>query len=543
MATRVRSVRPPSGASAPDEAEEPIDPGFNEAAYLRAFPDIADAVRRGSLPSGLAHYRMTGRIEGRLETAEYRALAGTAASAGIAPRVSVDALTISASGATLLIGWSDDRHDPLTEITLETTPGTRHLWNAFPRLARPDVERAREAGDPWPFGFLLVAAPIGGADAPAINPLGVSAPVFTFASGLQTTAARDPTVASDEDLRDLALQALPAAMGDARDPETAGALLDSHAGVQIATINRVIIERARRHRVIERVGPVRDHYRGSVIVPIRGGAEQVALRGALTATGPGADEYEFIHVIANPDHFEAVLRAARVTARTWGVGQTLVFHPGGDPAGVGEDAAADIAQSDRLIFMDPAIFPRHLDWAARHTALLAGKPPEQTRLFGGLLYRADGSLAHGGYWFDRNRALAAVPGASPRWFESTSLERLAHPAPARAAAWLRPRPVAGVSSAFLSVDRAWFHELGGFTRHYARAAFEDIDLCLRSLKRGVPAWVHDMPMWYLERRAPMRPEPTRGGAILNDWLLQRQWGSSIVPHLLGRFPVLPGAGT
>jgi hypothetical protein len=101
--------------------------------------------------------------------------------------------------------------------------------------------------------------------------------------------------------------------------------------------------------------------------------------------------------------------------------------------------------------------------------------------------------------------------------------------------------VTGVPAAFMSIDRGWFDTLGGFTRNYSRAAHEDIDLCLRSLKRGVPPWVHPLAMWHFERRAPQRAEPSKGGAILNSWLLHRQWDAMIVQDLLGQNPILPGA--
>jgi hypothetical protein len=112
----------------------------------------------------------------------------------------------------------------------------------------------------------------------------------------------------------------------------------------------------------------------------------------------------------------------------------------------------------------------------------------------------------------------------------TDIAPLGAPPPAHA--------VTGVPAAFLSVDRAWFETLGGFIRQYVRAAHEDIDLCLRSLRRGVPAWVHPLPFWHFERKAPSRPEPSKGGAILNNWLLHRQWDAMIVPDLLGSAPPL-----
>ena len=113
------------------------------------------------------------------------------------------------------------------------------------------------------------------------------------------------------------------------------------------------------------------------------------------------------------------------------------------------------------------------------------------------------------------------------------MNRVTHPAPAAASALREAHAIAGIPAAFLSVDRAWFEHLGGFTRPYARAALEDIDLCLRALRQGSPAWVHPLDFWYFERRGQPRPEPSRGGALLNDWLFHRQWNALILSTLPG----------
>jgi hypothetical protein len=544
-------------AEPPDEAPQQADPDFDEATYLRAFPDIAEAVRRGVLESGLAHYRNIGRTEMRLEKAEYRALLSAHAGPA-APQVAVDTLTISSSGATLMTGWSNDQFDPLTEVSLETRADVRHHWTAFPRLVRGDVERTLEArsGESRSghrFGFLLVAAPVGGAatttsDAQGIEARGiegqgidtqrVNAPAFRFASGIESQLRRDPVIATDADLRDLALAALPTAAAGELEPEVIYAILDQHVGVQIAAINRLIIERARIRRVIERFGPSRGRYRGSIITTLRGGADQIVPRLTLAGSGPGADQYEFIVVVTSVDQFEPALRAGRVAAATIGLALTIVLQPDGDPAGTGEDAAADLARSGRLIFMDQSVLPKESHWALRHTALLDGVPEAQTRLFGGMLYSPDGSLSHGGYYFEQESALLSRARDVPQRVTAVRLKTVTHPAPTAARLSPSAKAVAGVPTAFMSVDRAWFESLGGFTRNYCRGAHEDIDLCLRSLKLGIPAWIHPLPLWHFERRAPVRPEPTKGGTILNDWLLHRQWDQMIVPDLLGPAPAL-----
>lgn len=43
----------------------PVPPDFEEAACLAANPDVADAVAKGYLPSGVAHDMAYGRLEGR----------------------------------------------------------------------------------------------------------------------------------------------------------------------------------------------------------------------------------------------------------------------------------------------------------------------------------------------------------------------------------------------------------------------------------------------------------------------------------------------
>jgi hypothetical protein len=509
--------------------EDPIDADFDEPTYLRAFPDIAEAVRRGMLASGLAHFRGTGRAELRLQKPEYRALRETYAGPA-PPQVAVDALTLSPSGSTLMTGWSDDRFDRLTEINLATRADTRHNWLAFPRLVRTDVDRNLDASPGHRFGFLLVAAPVGGASAPAIDARAANAPTFHFASGVEAKLLREPVVASDRDLRDLALAALTTASAGELDLEVTFRILDQHVGAQIAAINRLIVEQTRARRMIERRGPSRARYRGSVITTLRGGADQIVPRLALVGGGPGAGEYEFIVVVTNPDQFELALRAARMAAATLDLSLTLVLQPGGDAAGTGEDAAADLARSDRLIFMDQSVLPRDPDWAARHTTLLDNAPALQTRLFGGLSRRPDGRLSHGGYYFEQETCFVPRQNDIPQPITTINLKTVTHPVGRN----LPPaHEVSGISASFMSIDRAWFEALHGFTRQYCRAAHEDIDFCLRSRRQGVPAWMHPLPFWQFERRQSARADPSKGGTILNNWLLHRQWDSMIVPDLLG----------
>jgi hypothetical protein len=527
LKTHIRRAEPENsgvpGLHQPGDGESEVDPAFDEVLYLRAYPDIAEAVRRGVLVSGLAHFRETGRTEARLEKPEYRALLGARAGPA-APQIVVDTLTVSPSGSTLITGWCDDRLDTLIEIDLASRGETRHRWAAFPRLVRADVERTLDTASGHRFGFLLVGAPFDGAAAAA------DAPVFRFASGIEIQPRRrEPVVVGDTELRDLALAALPTAAAGEQDPGAILGILDQHVGAQIAAINRSIVERARSNRLVEHFGPPPGRVLGSIITVLRGGADQIVPRLALI--GAGAEAYEFIVVVPNADQFEAAMRAARLADATLGLTLTLVLQDGGDPADAGGDAALDAARSGRLIFMDQAVLPRERDWAARHSALLDDAPTEQTRLLGGMLYQPDGSLSNAGYYFEHETSLQPGSRNPPRRVTEFKLKAVTQPPRSGLGSSRAGWPVSGVPASFMSVDRAWFEALGGFTGLYSRAAYEDIDLCLRSFRRDVSAWVHHLPMWHFERHPPVRPEPSKGGAIFNSWLLRRQWDETIVADL------------
>jgi len=307
--------------------------------------------------------------------------------------------------------------------------------------------------------------------------------------------------------------------------------LDRHVGDQIVAMNQLIRARMRSRDLIVRFGPRHGRYRASIVTTLRGDAGQIVPWLALTCDRTRVEDDEFIVVVTDADLFEPAMRAARVAEATLGVPLTLVLRSGGDAADTGGDAALSAAQSGRLIFMDQTVLPREPDWMCRHAALLDGMPAEQTRLFGGMLFQPDGALCHGGYCFDR---ATYVLGRSepPRQGTILRLKAIGHPAPAAGVDVLDPRRVACVPAAFLSVDRAWFEKLGGFTGDYLNCVYEDVDLCLRSLQRGVSPWVHSLPMWYFSRQPPPRPQLAKGGVLFNDWLMHQRWAGLIESNLL-----------
>ena len=117
-------------------------------------------------------------------------------------------------------------------------------------------------------------------------------------------------------------------------------------------------------------------------------------------------------------------------------------------------------------------------------------PAAQTDLFGAPLYYDDGSLMHAGMYFCSD----TVPNFERGRSCEISLLRVEHygkGAPPETAQFVKPRPVPAVTGAFMSVAKAWFEKLGGFTQDYVFGHYEDADLCLKSIAAGRMPWLHD----------------------------------------------------
>jgi GT2 family glycosyltransferase len=192
----------------------------------------------------------------------------------------------------------------------------------------------------------------------------------------------------------------------------------------------------------------------------------------------------------------------------------------------------------RVIALNPDVFPRDPNWARKHLDLVAGLPEQQTRLFGAPLYYDDGSLMHGGRYFDIDTGLS-MAGGQPRSCSMVRVEHYGKGAPSWSETFLKPRPVPAVTGAFISADRAWFEKLGGFTEDYVFGHYEDADICLKSLNLGTPSWIHDLRMWHLEGKGSTRLPPHEGGSLVNRWLFSKRWLPTIDPLLVGQTPAHP----
>ena len=529
----------PGGAGAPPTRKGPASPTgvveFCEPAYISIFTDVAPSIESQAFTSALDHYVNVGRAERRLETEDYiHALTGGPPQRHKHNELSfnLDAVLVSDKGTVFVVGWSDDRVSPLLSVSVVQGEDG---WNtrAIGRCRRADVEGALGAPLGPLYGFWFVhRLPTYDVQAGGVMLRA------RFADGGFTQIEAAPRVMTEFELRDTILThfAHLEYLGN-RDLDSFQHL-DLGVGAVLVAMNRSISSGIKSTAHVERYGPRRKRFSASVVVCLFGKKEYFFLQNALFSRNKGIGAVEFIYVSNSPELTEALQKEARIAEQIYGLSLTLVTLTGNAGFSAANNVAAEFAQSDRIIIMNPDVFPMSDDWVATHEKIVSERPFEQTALFGVPLYYDDGSLMHGGMYFEVDRGLSVKPDA----IRSSGLIRVEHygkGAPDWSDRYTRPRPVPAVTGALISVHRPWFERIGGFTEDYLFGHYEDADLCLKSLAQGYAAWMHDVRFWHLEGKGSTRLPPHEGGSLVNRWLFTSRWGDLIEEGLAGRKPSHP----
>jgi GT2 family glycosyltransferase len=513
---------------------------FDEAGYLRLNPDVRAAIELGQFESAYSHYVMYGHAERRplpYMPTETRNVMLTSSDAGpsevasLGTRCGIDALLISPGAGLMIVGWINDATHPLSCIRI-ISPGWRVVIDAsrFVRARRMDVEQAIGSRVPHSLGFFGFLQFERGGD--AVGPLNVE---LWQKGGIATALQCTATVVGDIELRNTALSYLAGVSFFGNPAIESMRYLGQGVGAELVQFNKVITRRVVASPFIERFGPQIASPRGTIIVCLYGKPEFYFVQNCLFSGLPGIEEYEFVYVSNSPEMAETLLREAQSASQIYGLTNSVMILGGNAGFGGANNAAAQIARSDRLLMVNPDTFPRDRDWAKKHTALLDIARPERTRLFGVPLYYDDGSLMHGGMYLEFDVGVTMATGA-PSAQKICRVEHYGKGAPPESPQFTRPRPVPAVSGAFLSIESSWFEELGGFTDDFIFGHYEDADLCLKSIEKGVAPWLQNIRMWHLEGKGSTRQLAHEGGSIVNRWLFSKTWLRLIESGLKGPTP-------
>ncbi len=536
----VAQLRPPALVAVASPATEA--PPFNEELYLRLNPDVLMAVSTGTFRSGREHYEQFGRAEGRPTMAPSSLVRDRVvimadpdriADKPRAPAGNIDHIKISPAGGIYVVGWVNDSPDPLERVDLYFSSWANSISAAnIARVRRPDAEASVGLLTPQSsgfWGFLYAARRL---------PANLCSAIVRLKSGAELHAIITVDTVDDEELRNIALSGLALAKYASNPYFAAVQSIDAAIASQLIDFNQMLTRRAVNAPYIERFGRSDRQYKGSIIVCLFGKIEYMFVQQATFARQAGIGDYEFIYVCNSPDIAEALLREARLSSLIYGLDVTIIILNANAGFAAANNLAAKHARSTRLMFTNPDVFPRDVDWAVKHSAIVEGLPAEQTALFGAPLYYDDGSLMHGGMYFELDKA----PGFHLGRRHETAILRVEHygkGAPPETADYLRPRPVAAVTGAFISMARDWFETLEGFSEDYIFGHYEDADLCLKSLEAGRPAWLQDAKLWHLEGKGSHRQPQHDGGSVVNRWLFTKTWQEAVEREILGPAPRHP----
>ena len=545
-ASKIRSRAPDELVSDLTEFEQPTIPfpdGFDEAAYLAANPDVTAAVASGEYRSGYFHYLTVGWREKRplFETGSeprgrlIRTLPKLAVplASSVEVQLTVEAVLVSDAGGLLVVGWLDDTDIPL-EYFRVTAAGWYYTFDltSVVRFRRRDVEAAIGSSRAHGYGFLAFAF--------LADPVDVSGG-YELMVGLQgvghSTVPCKPRRVSDTELRNVILSYVAELEFFGNRQIEAMRFLDGSVGRHIIEHNLHITRTVVAGSFVERFGrPGRP--RGSIVVCLYGKPEYLFLQNAMFAECPGFEDYELVYVSNSPEMAERLLKEANAAQQVYGLPMTIVLLPGNAGFGAANNVAVQHAKSDRILIVNPDVFPRDCDWAKKHSEAVADLPADQTRLFGVPLYYDDGSLMHGGMYFEFDAGVS-IDADQVQRRQVLRVEHYGKGAPAWASQFNRPRPVPAVTGAFMSVERGLYERLDGFTETYVFGHYEDADLCLKGIRTGVVPWIHDIRLWHLEGQGSHRLPVHEGGSLVNRWLFTSTWSEMVANGLDGPSPTHP----
>jgi GT2 family glycosyltransferase len=542
--TRLRALQE-QPSDLPDlQPSIPFPDGFDEAAYLAANPDVTAAVTSGEYRSGYFHYLSVGWREKRplFETGSeprgrlIRTLPKLAVplASSIEVQLTVEAVLVSDAGGLLVVGWLDDADLPMDYFRV-TVAGWYYTFDlsSVVRFRRRDVEAAIGSSRTHGFGFLAFAFLTD-----ALDVSGGCELLVRLQGVGHSNAPCTPRRVADTELRNVILSYVAEVEFFGNRQVEAMRFLDRSVGRQIIDHNLHITREVIAGAFVERFGQSAGPLRGSVVVCLYGKPEYLFLQNAMFSGCPGFEDYELIYVSNSPDMAERLLKEAKAAEQIYGLPQSVILLPGNAGFGAANNVAVSHAQSDRILIVNPDVFPRDRDWARKHSQAVADLPTSQTRLFGVPLYYDDGSLMHGGMYFEFDSGVSLDAGrVSQR--RLLRVEHYGKGAPNSATRFTAPRPVPAVTGAFMSVDRGWYEKLGGFTEDYVFGHYEDADLCLKSIQAGTVPWIHDIRLWHLEGQGSRRLPVHEGGSLVNRWLFTNTWSEAVSNGLYGPEPTNP----
>jgi GT2 family glycosyltransferase len=509
-------------ASAPPAPNPAEDAKAQE--YLRRYPDVAAAIKRGRFKSALDHFELHGRFEGRVwpeamsasparpEPVETTKERQPPAQALKPPPMqhSFDVIVASSNGM-FLEGWIDDRAQPIVKVeVVEISTGQRVVVPLM-RCRRQDVENVLHPPKPFEFGFW---AALGTASAPKPGTVAVK---LTMADGSQYVMQpnSDVRLAPDEFFEHLlAYYGRKGVLGN----PVARSFSELDAGfgnliagmyAQIASVRKVTM--STKFGIRKRT-PV-----WSLVCCLYGIPDFLYLQIAQFARYMSFEDIEFIFVSNSPELDEVLVRDAEIASIVFGAQIKIISLNQNCGFSYANNVGIRAARSKNIVVINPDVFPR--DAEACKALFKPSTMALGLNIVGGKLFYADGSVMHEGMFFVRDKKLSALADRSiwtvehfrkgfPDIFDT------------------KRRVVPAVSGALMLFNSESFERVGGFDEKFVYGHYEDADLCIRMLNAGGKV-LYDpkLAFWHYEGKGSIKRPEHAGSGFVNRWIFSNLWGS------------------
>lgn len=404
-------------------------------------------------------------------------------------------------------GWLRDTEAELTSLVMVAPEGaSADVLPGLGRYPRPDVDAFYGDVGPAPgqpgTGFLATFT------LPAPSRLGVGWRVELRNAAGDAVEAPVPAVLTD------ALAARTSVLNDlAYDPAPDAPFLSDHAE---PALSRLVAHRTGPEEVtaVHAYGTPPGTPDVTVLVPLYKRLDFLEHQLAAFVSDPAMREVDLVYVLDSPELSEQAVRLAEGLSRMYDVPFRLVLLRRNLGFADANNVGARSARGRLLLLLNSDVLPDRPGWLA---ALVDAhdRLPDVGAVGAKLLYEDD-SLQHAGMYFDR-------PEGSQLWTNGHYFKGLHRSFPPACV----ERAVPAVTGACLLLATELWQEVGGLCGGFVQGDYEDSDLCLRLLERGLRNWyVPGAELYHLEGQS-YPDELRRAVGRYNTWLQTHLWDDQV----------------
>jgi len=252
----------------------------------------------------------------------------------------------------------------------------------------------------------------------------------------------------------------------------------------------------------------------TVLVPLYGRLDFLEHQLAAFVSDPELHAVDLVYVLDSPELAEQVVAKAEGLARMYAVPFRLVLLRRNLGFADANNVGASYARGRLLLLLNSDVLPDRPGWLS---ALVEAhdRLPDVGAVGAKLLYEDD-SLQHAGMYFDR-------PRGSSLWTNGHYFKGLHRSFPPACV----ERAVPAVTGACLLLSTALWNEVGGLCGGFVQGDYEDSDLCLRLLQRGLlNYYVPGAELYHLEGQS-YPDELRRAVGRYNTWLQTHLWDEQV----------------